>query len=475
MTTELNIDGAFVPVGLGSELATPGRIGRADDAGMVESRVLRASLDAAAQRHGGTLQTEIMIESDRRDAARSSDTVMRSSDGGDDIILRHEHRTGDLPIVLQVDEAGLMSWHLPEAAPANEHRSAGTAVFRLRGTEVTAPPHAGPATHRGVVGSIGRKLIEVVVVPVVAKAAGDVLAARIKEWECKHRQHRIRTVRAGELLGQGATVDPEQAFADWGGERGLLLVHGTFSRTPNSFASMGESLLAQLDDRYQGRVLAFDHPTVAVSPLDNAQWLAQAITSRPNVDIISTSRGGLVARELDAHGTIDLGRAVLAACPNSGTPLADTEHTGQLIDAVTNAMGLIPDNPITDIAEVVISILRHLAAGTIDALDGLQAMHPDGDFLAERNQVDVSDKFRFMTSNYEPTPDIAAWAKDTLMDVAFRSAPNDLVVPTSSVLGPWSDDIKPEHLLRFTGADAVSHSGFMRNSTVQQQLLDWLT
>lgn len=477
MSTDLSDDGTFIEIDPAIEIASPGRTGTADTDGLSpnEDRGLRASLSEAAGRLGGTVQSEIVVETERVASAADPTEVVRSSDGGDDILVRQAHRPDELPILLEVDEAGLMSWHLPEPAPKNEHRSAGTSVFRLRGTHTEVDDLAQQTGHRGVLGKIGRKLVEVIVVPAVRGAVGSALAAGIKTWETNNRPHGVRTYRPDDMTEAGEPVPPADAFASWGGQHGLLLIHGTFNRTPDSFGSMGPSFLGQLSEHYGGRVLAFDHPTVSVSPEENAEWLAGALASvKPSMDIVATSRGGLVARLLDASDAIELRHLVFSATPNNGTPLADTDHVGKLIDAVTNAMGLIPDNPITDSAEVIITVLRHLAAGTVDALDGLIAMRPGHEVLEALNQNPLPAGARFLTSNYEPSMSVAAWAKDTLMDVVFKGEPNDLVVPTSSVLGPWADSIPTGRAIRFGPNDSVTHGGFVGHADVQGQLLDWL-
>jgi hypothetical protein len=56
-------------------------------------------------------------------------------------------------------------------------------------------------------------------------------------------------------------------------------VHGTFSRGRSAFGGIAADteLLVELDRRYEGRVLVFDHPTLHVSPEANVRWLLERL------------------------------------------------------------------------------------------------------------------------------------------------------------------------------------------------------
>ena len=108
----------------------------------------------------------------------------------------------------------------------------------------------------------------------------------------------------------------------------LLLVHGTASTAGSAFGALSDSALDRLVQRYGGRVVALEHPTISVSPLDNVAWLAQQLgTERVAVDVLAHSRGGLVSRLLAEQPErtgerLDTGRVVLVGTPNAGTALA---------------------------------------------------------------------------------------------------------------------------------------------------------
>ncbi|MFY0686248.1 MAG: hypothetical protein JXQ90_03735 [Cyclobacteriaceae bacterium] len=90
-------------------------------------------------------------------------------------------------------------------------------------------------------------------------------------------------------------------------EKTLLLLHGTFSSTDNSFKGLmdlseqGSWLQQTLKNGTFKQVLAFDHPTISQSAKDNADKLKEMLKGvtfpQDNpVSVISTSRGGLIAR-----------------------------------------------------------------------------------------------------------------------------------------------------------------------------------
>ena len=82
----------------------------------------------------------------------------------------------------------------------------------------------------------------------------------------------------------------------------LVFLHGTLSSTWGSFGELWsperERELALFKSSYGDRVLGFEHATLAVSPLQNALDLANALPVGATVHLISHSRGGLVGELL---------------------------------------------------------------------------------------------------------------------------------------------------------------------------------
>ena len=145
------------------------------------------------------------------------------------------------------------------------------------------------------------------------------------------------------------------------GPSALLLLHGVISSSHSCFR-FPTDFMKLLERRYDGRVIAFDHPTLGASPRENAEELAELLGSfrLDNVDIVAHSRGGLVAREFAANAPegVTIRSIVHVATPNGGTPLADADHLGQFLSVATNVIGFIPDNPVTEVVGIVLEVLR---------------------------------------------------------------------------------------------------------------------
>ena len=77
----------------------------------------------------------------------------------------------------------------------------------------------------------------------------------------------------------------------------LLLLHGTLSTTIDAFHKLNDNNEAwnEMVEIYENRILALEHYTLSVSPLQNALDFLNNCPKACNLDILSHSRGGLVA------------------------------------------------------------------------------------------------------------------------------------------------------------------------------------
>jgi len=78
----------------------------------------------------------------------------------------------------------------------------------------------------------------------------------------------------------------------------LLLIHGTISSYEGGFDGIKLELWEKLWKRYDGNIYAFNHRTLTKSPIENVRDLIEELPSKVMFDIISHSRGGLVADTL---------------------------------------------------------------------------------------------------------------------------------------------------------------------------------
>ena len=78
----------------------------------------------------------------------------------------------------------------------------------------------------------------------------------------------------------------------------LVFVHGTGSSTLGSFGELrttGKDVWAALEARFGPRIYAFEHKTLSESPITNARQLLDKLPKGARVNLVSHSRGGLVA------------------------------------------------------------------------------------------------------------------------------------------------------------------------------------
>lgn len=205
-----------------------------------------------------------------------------------------------------------------------------------------APPLVGDLPREGVVpmASIVRR------VPVEALRPNEVGAALIR-WDAKLTPGQgLREWVDGRLVPRPAVpVDVDGTLGDDAGRprRILLVVHGTFSSGDAIFdqwrtAEPDAQFLAWAA-RHYACILAFDHPTLSVSPVLNGLDLARHFAGvRAPVDVICHSRGGLVVRWwLEAFGGMNAGprRVVFVASPLGGTSLASPPRLRGAIDLFT--------------------------------------------------------------------------------------------------------------------------------------------
>jgi hypothetical protein len=274
-----------------------------------------------------------------------------------------------------VIENGVATWHVSE-----ESRSAGLATT-ASGTRTYVIPQVRPSPERlaGAALSIGSLIIKVITFP-VAKLVGMAGRHLARDWDTG--QH-----PSSPAYGPDGTLT-DLAPADWdrlAAGPALLFVHGTFSSTEGAFGRLPSATMAELHGRYGGRVIAFDHPTLADDPLVNARAFFDIVGDRAlDVDIVCHSRGGLVARSiaerpgdlaaLGAH--IQIRQIAMVGVLNAGTILADAEHWSELLDRYTTLLRLLPAPGIIETLETVLAVVKAMAVQVAQDLEGLAAMAP---------------------------------------------------------------------------------------------------
>ncbi|MCC7054404.1 MAG: caspase family protein [Gemmatimonadaceae bacterium] len=399
---------------------------------------------------------------------------------------------GYAQVAMVTDASGLVSWHFApdrDAAPATRDGSVPT--LRTRTFTFDATPSSAPGdspASRGVLLALGQKLINIYAFPlgkaVVAYAASTV-GERI---ELDRTPYRVRTFQPTDYATGEAR---EFATADWealGRGRALLMIHGTNSRTHTAFGGLPREFVEAMHVKYEGRVFAFDHPTLTHSPRQNVETLLSLIPDglQLDVDIICHSRGGLVSRVLaERQDALDLGTRgirvgaiVFVGSPNAGTAMADEACIGDFLDTCTNLLNLVPTNGVTDALGLVLTGVKLVATGLWSGLAGLRAMQPSGDFgtwLAEGTQGHDT-KYYALASDFSSARGGALGVlAEKLAGRVFKGARNDLVVPTDGVYAANGSRFFPiDGQVVFSDEDGVPHTGFFQFPRTTAQITTWL-
>lgn len=490
-----------IELGEGLALTAPGVRGRAErhaarGPGRVRAAavaattgVLRDGLDAAEMVTLHVVDLEV-ASVDRRP---EEDARFRSASGEPGMVLEVPDLGDDVAqVVLAVDEHGAATWVFPadpggaDATPSPTTRgTGGTLRFHVR---TTVPPSEGDAATRGLLGHVGRKVLEVIAWRVVGEVAELGARALARRFEEGRRPVRVRTFLPGEQ--RLATPQP---FDDWqrlAAGPSLWFVHGTFSTAHGGFGALDDATLRSLHDAYDGRVVAFDHHTLHVSPAEDVEALAALVPEglRFDADVVAHSRGGLVARRLAGegvdHSPLRVRRAVTVATPHHGTALADPQHVSSLLDRVTTLLNLAPDGlVVADALATVLDVVRIVLAKGVASLPGLAAMDPDGDELTALNGAgqDTGIELHAVAADHEPGGALRSLVQsrtvDVVVDRIFGGAANDVVVPTD---GAWRGSegplfpVPPERLLLFDDSRGVEHTNYFRQDEVRAALVDWL-
>lgn len=490
MVEQLRPEGTSVQIG-DAQLWTPGLAGRVDvhwaaGEGMRAAEETQPAFLEALANAGMSEQLTVEItEAVEVDAAGGS----RSVGGPNDMVLEVPGPgTGLAQVLLYTAEDGSMSWHLPDDVPPEAVPSRGGERRTYRVPRQVSAPASADTGQRGVLGAIGKKLLKIIVFPLVDAVLGEVGDYFAARWEARNRPSRLR---AFDSTNYRLATLSELSTSDWARLAtgpALLFVHGTSARSHTGFQRIPPDVIGALSTRYGGRLAAFDHPTVSVTPTENIAWLAANLPPGPPLllDVLAHSRGGLVGRVLAQDGLggrVRVRHLVMVGTPNAGTPLADKKSIGQWLDRMSTLVNLIPDNPVTDTLDVVLTVLKQVVLGAFGGMDGLMSMDPQGDYLRVLNSPSApapptaGTLLHAVASNFEPPlgSPLLRVARDGLTDLVFGRTPNDLIVPTAGVHEvPGAPGFPVADPLVFDASGGIDHSSYWDQPRFAEALTRWL-
>jgi len=355
---------------------------------------------------------------------------------------------GSYLLMARHEASGAITFHRGEALPVRRGGAGAQQVFRV---PLAAETEAG----RGRRGPVSR-VVRLVLVKVGAwlsekvtgKAAEVIVPKLARELEKRLWKGRaLGWVRVTPELLSSAEDRMKPGLPTFRKpQRGLLLIHGTFSSAHAAFKGLaGTKFLAEAARVYGTAIHAFNHFTFSQTPAENVQQMLDALPSGEFVfDVITHSRGGLVLRELvegsgrthAAAARLKIGKVVMVASPSEGTPLADEAHWDRWLSYLANLLEALPDHPFVMGAGWLAEALKWFASHLFGNCPGLVSMDPRGDFIASIQRSDgppAETGYHALVSNYHPPANLLARFADMGIDRFFGGA-NDLVVPTE---GGW--------------------------------------
>ena len=218
----------------------------------------------------------------------------------------------------------------------------------------------------------------------------------------------------------------------------LLLIHGTFSSVDKTFGELleidktdpihGNLFKMLLESKTFGQIIAFNHPTASHSIQENVDWLLALLRDKiftQPVDIITTSRGALVAEKLCAY---DIGyrqikiNKLLTFAPAHGSDLLNVaKGLDRMLSMMKKTSSKAGWGYILAISQFSINAIRKQP--------GLEVMMPDSSELKKILMANPINeiKIKAMVGDYDKSlidKNFKRWVNnglDKLLWLAFKS------------------------------------------------------
>ncbi len=376
-------------------------------------------------------------------------------------------------------EDGIITWEIPQ------------------GSDYHVPSaRADHSDFRGI-GSIALKGWQVLraLVPVGRKEALHRLVEEADARLSGLHPHLVRIKEDGSV--EEGQVDPNHVPpGDW-----LILVHGTFCSVKLGFAGFAaaeaRSDWAEVYQNYPQRVFGFQHPTLSVSPIQNAIDLIQCLPHGQKVDLISHSRGGMVAELVAGAGAgleemadlerlrkernIQVGRHVRVASPVRGTRLASRRPV-DLLNSISTLVNLLQFSgmggtvlsgisAVVSAARTLVRVITEDVALDPDVAPGLAAMEPGGAVVRALNLCPATVDARLIVGGvFSGVDGLGGKILRFLPDSFFRGD-NDLVVDTEYMYTE-EDRGKSQHME--PSGPGVHHLSYFTHGSTRRAILGWV-
>lgn len=312
----------------------------------------------------------------------------------------------------------------------------------------------------------------------------------------------------------------------------LLFIHGIASTCTGSFADLRTTSLKDwrgLMARYGDRVLAFEHHTFSVSPIQNAIDLVRLLPRQAKVHLVTHSTGGLVGdllclagfdadlmnkywratpsvegevdpdrrqkliaslqetyeeqrqmlgelRNLLREKELNIERYVRVASPARGTRLVGS-HLDIFLSALLTVIGAVPilsGNPIyAAVKRMVLEIVRLRTDPRL--VPGLEAILPDsplGAFLAAAVPA-AKPKLAVIAGDVKGDSLLQRLLLLVHDTVSFRGMQNDIVVDTDSMYGGIAVSCPYDYL--FLQGPRINHFHYFADASIRTAFYSWLT
>jgi pimeloyl-ACP methyl ester carboxylesterase len=396
--------------------------------------------------------------------------------------------------------------HRPSSQVSLTVRDDGLAIWdwgfesRLRRASSPRARRAGRRTAGAEPG--GREIFTQILKPIGVNQIGEMLldfdVARNSKFDRKAGWKLRQWYPEKQQLGDAQPAEAKNI---------LVIVHGTASCADHIvseilLAPTGGKLLADAAKHYSA-VLAFEHPTISMSPVLNALDLAAAVApyGTCSVDIVCHSRGGLVAswwmHVVDSRPREK--RCVFVGSPLQGTNLANPAKLrsslhllasyGRALGTVSVAEGFLAlPMTIIKVASSVVDFtsktpLLDAALAMIPGLGAQSAIGNNQELLrlnARKLPGQNAPAHFYIRSNYaSPGVGWKFWRyftdhpelrlADAAVDAFVFPGNNDLVVDTDSMLDAMEG---PEY--RFPDGKGVHHTSYFEQDETVGKIREWL-